>query len=105
MAEEPTAVLLRQLHHLAHARDESAGDRELLDRFVAQRDQDAFAALVRRHGSLVLGVCRAILGPHHDAETAFQATFLTLAHKASGIRQPEALAGWLHAVAGRLVRK
>jgi RNA polymerase sigma factor (sigma-70 family) len=80
-------------------------DRELLQRFAHSRDGDAFTALVRRYGPLVLGVCRRVLGQGPDAEDAFQATFLVLARKAGAIGQPERLGNWLYGVALRVARK
>jgi RNA polymerase sigma factor (sigma-70 family) len=80
-------------------------DRELLDAVVIRRDEAAFTALVRRHGPMVLGVCRRLLGNHHDAEDAFQATFLVLLRKAAAIRKREALGSWLYGVACRTARK
>ncbi len=83
-------------------------DGQLLARFNAQRDELAevsFAALVRRHGSMVLHVCRQILGDRHAAEDAFQATFLILARRAGSIRQPELLGHWLYGVALRTARE
>lgn len=74
-------------------------DAQLLARFVAGRDQAAFEALVRAHGPLVFGVCRRILGKHHESEDAFQATFLALATHAGKIGRPEMLANWLYRVA------
>jgi RNA polymerase sigma factor (sigma-70 family) len=74
-------------------------DAELLARYVRDRDETAFAALVDRHGPLVLGVCRRALGPSADADDAFQATFLALARSAS--RVATCVPGWLHRVALR----
>jgi RNA polymerase sigma factor (sigma-70 family) len=80
-------------------------DGELLKRFVARRDEAAFAALVARHGPMVLAVCRRALGPVPEAEDAFQAVFLILVRKAASLTQPELLANWLFGVAARTARK
>ncbi len=80
-------------------------DRELLEHFVEKRDESVFESLVQRHGGMVFGVCRRILGNHHDAEEAFQATFLVLAKKAGSISRREALANWLFGVARRTALK
>ncbi len=79
-------------------------DRQLLERFTAARDEAAFTALVARHGPMVLGVCRQLLGDHHQAEDAFQAVFLVLARKARSLREPELLGNWLYGVAMRTAR-
>ena len=77
-------------------------DSQLLDRFLIRRDEQAFAALVSRHGPMVLGLCRSVLRNEHDAEDAFQATFIVLARKAGSIWERNSLGGWLHRVALRL---
>ena len=78
-------------------------DVELLRRFLA-REEPAFAAIVRRHGPLVWGVCRNLLPSEADSEDAFQATFLALVKSASRIHRPNALGAWLHRVAGRVCK-
>ncbi len=79
-------------------------DRELLDRFVRRQDEAAFAALVHRHGPMVLAACRRLLRDPNDAEDACQAAFLVLARKAAAIRKPDAPGSWLHRVAIRVAR-
>lgn len=81
---------------------EHVSDATLLERFVTRREEAAFAALVQRHGPLVLGVCRRILRNSHDAEDVFQATFLVLARKAGCIPWQTSVAKWLYVVAERL---
>jgi RNA polymerase sigma factor (sigma-70 family) len=93
------AHILRQLERADGA---PGTDAELLVRFVATKDADTFAELVRRHGPLVMGVCRRVTGQAQDAEDAFQATFLVLAKKAAVLRTPELLGNYLYGVAFRV---
>ena len=80
-------TVIQHLRRAVLSRDGAGlSDGQLLDCFVARREAAAFAALVRRHGPMVLGVCRRVLGDWHAAEDAFQATFLVLVRKADSIR-------------------
>jgi RNA polymerase sigma factor (sigma-70 family) len=96
--------LLDRLHRMAHTDAPHLGDAELLARFAAQRDELAFAALVRRHGPLVRSVCCRWLPDAADVDDAFQATFLVLAQRAAGVERPDRLAAWLYGVAARTAR-
>ncbi|HET6573472.1 MAG TPA: sigma-70 family RNA polymerase sigma factor [Fimbriiglobus sp.] len=96
---DATSPLLRAAARSAAA-DDPPDDR-LLDRYVAGRDEAAFTLLVTRHGPMVLGVCRRVLGPGPDADDAFQATFLVLVRRAAAVRHRDRLAGWLYGVAHR----
>jgi RNA polymerase sigma factor (sigma-70 family) len=80
-------------------------DRQLLDRFAGVHDEAAFAAILDRHGPMILGVCRRLLSDAHLADDVLQATFLVLARKAGSIRRRESLASWLYGVAKRLARQ
>jgi RNA polymerase sigma factor (sigma-70 family) len=103
MARMQAAQVLRQIRRLAAAAGEDdLTDQELLRRFVAGRDETAFAALVRRHGAMVLNTCRRVLRHAQDAEDAFQAAFLVLARKAATLRRGACVGGWLYQVAYRL---
>jgi RNA polymerase sigma factor (sigma-70 family) len=105
----PSRNVLRELRTLYRCGvTGNQSDEELLERFVVRRDdagEDAFAALVQRHGPMVLGVCRRVLGDAHEAEDAFQATFLILARKATSVIRREKVASWLHGVACRTARE
>jgi RNA polymerase sigma factor (sigma-70 family) len=106
MATAQLGTVLRHIQKLVagHTTQEWT-DRQLLDDFSAHRDETAFAALVARHGPMVLRVCRRVLNHEQDAEDAFQATFLVLARNTASIRKREALADWLHGVAYRTAMK
>ncbi len=109
-AQARTTSVVRQLGSLFEG-GSAAGlsDRQLIERFIAGRDslaaEAAFAALVARHGPMVLGVCQQLLGDRHDAEDAFQAVFLVLARRARSVRDPDLLSHWLYGVVLRTARK
>src|SRR5262245_11155550 len=105
MARTHVASLLRLLYRLEPGRAAVLPDVDLLQRYLKQRDEAAFAALVQRHGPMVLDVCQSVLRHSHDAEDAFQATFLVLAEKAGSIRHRDGLGSWLHGVARRVALK
>jgi RNA polymerase sigma factor (sigma-70 family) len=101
----PVNGLRRTLDRLRKALTPERPDEELLRAFIAARDEAAFAALVRRHGQMVLGVSRRVLGNLHDAEDVFQATFFVLAQKAGWVMKRAAVAAWLYKVAYRIALK
>jgi len=106
MAQPELRTLLRHINHLAGpCAAAELSDRDLLERFANCREEAAFAALVRRHGPLVLHVCRRLLRQEQDAEDVFQAAFFVLAKKAKSVRWHGSVAPWLHAVAHRLALK
>ena len=109
MISEPSRAAPRYLSDLFRNGTPAAlSDAELLNRFASRRSEHdetaelAFAALLARHGPMVLRVCRAVLGDRHEVEDAFQATFLVLAVRARSIRRRGSVASWLHGVALRV---
>jgi RNA polymerase sigma factor (sigma-70 family) len=99
MAGSSSAILREVRKLIKHPSGDSPSDRELLERFSRYQDEAAFGELVRRHGTLVLEVCRRVLRHVQDAEDAFQATFLLLAQKAGSLGKVVSVAGWLFGVA------
>src|SRR5262245_16228652 len=106
MAKAVSSPILQLIRFVV--KDERLGrlsDDILLQRFCEQRDEAAFATLLYRHGPMVLGVCRSVLGNEADADDAFQATFLILARKSASIRKTASVGSWLHGVAHRTALK
>lgn len=100
MATSQTSEFIQHLRRIILPRN-GAGltDAQMLEDYLSRCDEAALAALVRRHGPMVWGVCRRVLPNYHDAEDAFQATFLVLVRKAASIASRELLANWLYGVA------
>ncbi len=102
MASAQLDVAVRYIRRMAAGQlHNESSDSQLLEDYTARGDQAAFAAIAKRHGPMVLSVCRRVLGHEQDAEDAFQVTFLALARHAAQVRKKEALASWLHGVAYR----
>jgi len=94
-----SAFIRRLRGDIATARSGGLSDAQLLDRWLAQRDQAAFEVLLWRHGPMILGVCRRVLHNDADVEDAFQAAFLLLVRKGAAIRRRDSVAAWLYQTA------
>src|SRR5438270_8794645 len=106
MATKQAGIILHHIRKIMTAHEaEQLSDRELLRRFAQERDETAFATLVRRHGPMILHGCQRVLHNWHDAEDAFQAAFLVLARKAASRKWDESVGTWLYLVAYRLALK
>src|SRR5262249_44841245 len=106
MANGKRNSVLRQLRRVALLRGgPGLTDGELLERYLASRDEAAFESLLQRHGPMVLGVCRRVLRNEADAHDAFQATFLVFVRKAPSIGQRQLVANWLYGVAHKTALK
>jgi RNA polymerase sigma factor (sigma-70 family) len=106
MATSQMSEVIQHIRRAVLLRD-GAGmtDGQLLEDYISRRDEAALAALVHRHGPMVWGVCGRVLRNYHDAEDAFQATFLVLVRKAASIASRELLANWLYGVAHQTALK
>jgi RNA polymerase sigma factor (sigma-70 family) len=101
-----SGIMLGQIQRLfARGTVSGLSEGQLLARFVVDRDELAFEAIVSRHGPMVLGVCRRLLDDPHDVEDGFQATFLVLVRKAGSLNDRELLAKWLYGVALRVATR
>jgi RNA polymerase sigma factor (sigma-70 family) len=105
MSQPVLADVLHYLGSICQAPGGDLTDAELLQRFLARREETAFALLVQRHGPMVLGVCRRVLGDADGADDSFQATFLVLVRRAAAIRKQQSLASWLYGVAQRIAAR
>src|SRR5947209_6814088 len=106
MAQSSFGDILRHIHRMCAAQGTcDLTDRQLVERYLASQDESAITFLVRRHGPMVFGVCRRLLGDCHEAEDVFQATFLVLVRRISSIRRLESLASWLYGVAQRVAKR
>src|SRR5580700_10572939 len=102
MPSKPFSAVVRYLHEIVGSGTAEPPDAYLLAQYAADPNPAAFEALVRRHGPVVMSVCRRVLGPGADADDAFQATFLVFARKARSIRNRGSIGSWLHGVAHHL---
>src|SRR5213596_779571 len=98
MTTATLSPVARYLRRISEPGPRDLTERQLLDRFIDHHDETAFAEVLRRHGPMVLTVCRRVLRHEQDAEDAFQAAFLVLARKSKGLREPS-VASWLFGVA------
>ena len=105
MTTRALAPLVQLLRQFRLHRGGTTTDAELLELFISQRDEDAFETLVRRHGPMVLGVCRRILHNEADVEDCFQATFLVLVRKAAALRRRGLVSNWLYGAARKAALK
>ena len=105
MATRTLASFVQLLHQARLQHGDAIADASLLERFISQRDEDAFEALVWRHGPMVLGVCQRILHNEADVEDCFQATFLVLVCKSASIRPRGLVGNWLYGVARKAALK
>src|SRR5262245_42633683 len=106
MANDPMSGVVRHLRRAALLQDAGGmTDGQLLECFLTRREGAAVEALLRRHGPMVLGVCRRVLGDLHDAEDAFQATFLVLVRRGESVVPRELVGNWLYGVAYRTALK
>src|SRR5947207_2712197 len=106
MATNQMSEVLQLLRKAALLRDDAGrSDGQLLEDYLRRRDEAALSVLVRRHGPMVWGVCRRVLRDYHDAEDAFQATFLVLVRKAASVLPRHMVANWLYGVARQTARK
>lgn len=105
MGADPVSVVQHLRAKLSAGGSSDLSDGDLLGVFAATRDEAAFAALLARHGPMVLGVCRRLLGNAADAEDAFQAVFLVLARRAGGLVETRSVSGWLYGTAVRVAMK
>ena len=103
MASEHLGSVIHSLQRLFGPGTVNAlSEAQLLERFIVRKDEAAFEAILKRHGPMVLGVCRRVLDDPHDVDDAFQATFLILVKKARSIRERDVLSTWLYGVARRV---
>src|SRR5881392_1482901 len=106
MATSPVGEVVRHLRGVLLPRDGAgATDGQLLADYLGRRDEAALAALVGRHGPMVWGVCRRVLRNDHDAEDAFQATFLVLVRRAASVALRASVGNWLYGVARQTALK